>query len=677
VPSVAMPPPLSSVEPVTELFYGTSVTDPYRWLEQQDSAQTRAWLAAQTLYARTYLDGLAGRARIRKRIHELLAVETVDSLRKVGDRYFFRKRLPNQEQPCIYMRETVRGEDQLLVDPARRGTSRFTAIKPVQVSPSGQLLLYEVKEGGERTGIFEILDVETRRTLPDVLPRGYLRGFTFARDGGSFYYVHEPAGVKRPFYRAAYLHVLGTSFREDRVIFEVGESKELHLGMVAGSQQLGFLAYRFLDKTYTDFYLWTIGSTGAPQAILRDAEYSFGPRLLDGTILALTDRDAPNFRIVKVCASDKETEFVDVIPEGTSRIVSWAVTPTRLFVSYVDGTRTHIQSFDLSGAPDASLPGRGDQTIRLTGSAVEDDTIFLETESFTEPVHIRSYSVGTHTQTLWTKGDFPFAAANYSHTQAWFTAKDGTHIPMFLVGQRGALERGNQPTIMTSYGGFGVSSTPRFSVFVAFLMEQGCLFAVPNIRGGSEFGRKWHEAARRRNRQVAIEDFLCAAEWLIATGRTLPEKLAVFGGSNSGLLVAAAMTQRPELFRAVVCIAPMLDMLRYHLFDNAHVWKNEFGTADDPEDYAALVEYSPYHRVRGGVCYPATLIVSGDADQNCNPLHARKMTARLQATNTSARPILLDYSRHRGHSPVLPLSHRVEALTDRMAFLCDQLGIPV
>jgi prolyl oligopeptidase len=230
---------------------------------------------------------------------------------------------------------------------------------------------------------------------------------------------------------------------------------------------------------------------------------------------------------------------------------------------------------------------------------------------------------------------------------------------------------------MTSYGGYGIPVTPQFSVFVAFLIEQGCTFALPNIRGGSEFGDGWHQAAKRHRRQVAFDDFVAAAEWLINNGRTAPHKLAIFGGSNSGLLVGAAMTQRPDLFRAVVCLVPMLDMLRYHLFDNAHVWKDEFGTAEDPADFTALLGYSPYHNVRDNTEYPAAMIISGDADQNCNPLHARKMAARLQAANVSNHPILLDYSHYRGHSPVLPLSERVEALTDRMAFLCDQLHLTV
>src|SRR5439155_1423844 len=247
--------------------------------------------------------------------------------------------------------------------------------------------------------------------------------------------------------------------------------------------------------------------------------------------------------------------------------------------------------------------------------------------------------------------NIPFDSANFSHSQIWFMSKDGTRVPMYLVGRRDVLRRNGNPTIMTSYGGYGVSMTPQFSVFVAFLIERGCLFALPSIRGGSEFGAEWHQAAKRRNRQTAYDDFLSAAESLIQTGRTTSAKLAIFGGSNSGLLVGVAMTQRPDLFRAVVCMVPMLDMLRYHLFDNAHFWKDEFGTAEDPQDFQVLLGYSPYHHVREGVAYPATMIVSGDADRNCNPLHARKMTARLQAANASANPIFLDYSPFRGHSP--------------------------
>jgi prolyl oligopeptidase len=679
MPKVIEPAPCSPVGAVTEVFHGITVIDPYRWLEDQGSAQTRAWLEAQAEYARAYLDAIPGRERIHERIRELLDVEIYDSVQKVGQTYFFRKRLRGQEQPCIYLRETPDGEDQLLIDPAERGTGQHTAVKPLRVSEDGRLLLYEVKEGGERTGTFELWDIESQKALPDVLRGGYLRSFAFAPDSRSFYYVHETT-TPNPRRRAVNHHVLGTHFDEDKQIFfagTAGSCDKLRLSIVPGKERLGFLVYRFLDKTYTDFYLWPFGSEITPTPVLENAGYKFGPLLMkDGRILALTDRDAPNSRIVRLrLREDQETEFVDVIPAADLPIRNLAVTESRILVSYTRETKTQIAIFDLFGKPLGQLPVDEGTTVRLPGASFDEDELFYEQESFTKPIQICRYSSRTKEAKLWAERRIPFRSQEFSHAQVSFTSKDGTRIPMFLVGRRDVIESGQQPSIMTSYGGYGVPMTPQFSVFVAFLMERGCLFALPNIRGGSEFGVEWHDAAKRRNRQVAFDDFLCAAEYLIETGRTTPQKLAIFGGSNSGLLVGAAMTQRPDLFRAVVCMVPMLDMLRYHLFDNAYVWKEEFGTSDNPEDFAPLFSYSPYHRVREGMSYPATMIVSGDSDQNCNPLHARKMIARLQAANASEHPIFLDYSRQRGHSPVLPLSERIDALTNRMAFLCDQLQL--
>jgi prolyl oligopeptidase len=670
--------PHSTLEPVTDVFHGVPVTDPYRWLEDQDSPRTRAWIEEQTRYARSYLDSIPGRQRIRERIREFLAVETYDSLQKAGGRYFFRKRLPDQEQPCIYMREGADGEDQLLIDPCERGTDNFTAVKPLRVSPDGRLLLYEVKEGGERTGKFEVLEIATRKRLPDLLPRGYLRGFAFAPDGKSFYYVHEALGAKRPFYRAAYKHVLGTPSVEDREIFFAGEDEKIRLSLVCDKKRLGFFVYRFLDKTLTDIYLQPFDGRFLPERIFSRVDYMLGLRLMDNKILAITDRDAPNRRIVEIRLQENgEHEWIDIVRESDTPITNWLVVGDCIFVSYMKDMRHRVFIFDLSGKKTGEMPIQTDETLRIIGGSPDDDELLLETESFTEPIGIFRHSARNNERTLWAKRSIPFDSADFCHSQIWYMSKDGTRIPMFLVGRREVLKRSSNPTIMTSYGGYGVSMTPQFSFFVAFLMERGCLFALPNIRGGSEFGVEWHNAAKRRNRQTAYDDFLCAAEWLLKTGRTASGKLAIFGGSNSGLLVGAALTQRPDLFGAVVCMVPMLDMLRYHLFDNAHVWKDEFGTVDDPDDFAALAKYSPYHRVRDGVAYPATMIVSGDADRNCNSLHARKMTARLQAASVSEHPIFLDYSKFRGHSPVLPLGERIEALTDRMAFLCDQLQLPV
>jgi prolyl oligopeptidase len=669
---------LSAVDPVVDVLHGVPITDPYRWLEDQDSPRTRVWIEEQTRYARAYLDGVPGRAQIRARIRELLDVETYDSFLKCGGRYFFRKRLPEQEQPSIYFREGFDGEDQLLIDPAVRGSGSYTAVKPIRVSSDGSLLLYEVKQGGERTGVFEILDITNRSALPDSLPHGCLRGFAFASDAKSYYYVHESAQPKSPFRRAAFHHVLGTASASDKEIFCAGEGEKLRLVIVSGKRQLGFLVYRFLDKTYTDFYLWPMGSSEPAIPVLRDADYSFVPRFLPGRILAIVDRNALNRRIVEVQPRrDQNPLYFDLIPETAAQVHHSAVTTNHILVLYVRETRAQITVFDLFGKYVRNIPFDDGDTVRILASSPDDDEVLLERESFTRPIEIVRCSAASGDISEWAQRPVPFDSADYVRTQASFPSTDGTTIPMFLLGRSDVLARGNNPAVMTSYGGYGVSMTPQFSVFVAFLMERGCLFALPNIRGGSEFGVEWHKAAKRRNRQTAYNDFLSAAEWLIKTGRTSPRNLAIFGGSNSGLLVGAALTQRPDLFCAVLCMVPMLDMLRYHLFDNAHVWKDEFGTVDDPDDFAALAQYSPYHQIRQGVPYPATMMVSGDADQICNPLHARKMTARLQAANISDHLIFLDYNKFRGHSPVLPLNERIEALTDRMAFLCDQLGILV
>ncbi|MGB2664441.1 MAG: prolyl oligopeptidase family serine peptidase [Candidatus Acidiferrum sp.] len=678
MPKLMEPPPHSYIEVVTDLLHSVPVEDPYRWLEDQHSPRTRAWIAEQTRYARSYLDAIPGRDLIRRRIREFLAVETYDSVQKAGNRYFFRKRLPNQEQPCICMRDGADGEDHLLIDPIARATGAYSAVMPIRVSPDGRLLLYEVKEGGERTGTFELLEIETRKRLPDFLPRGYLRGFAFAPDGKSFYYVHEEVGATRPFYRAAYQHVLDTPTGQDQEIFFAGEDQKIRLGLLSDSKRLVFLVHRFLEKTLMDIHLRSFDGTGLAEPIFLGIDYGLGLQLLDDRILAITNRDAPNRRIVEIHLRENGPhDWTDIVPETDTPISNWLVVGDRIFVSYMREMTDQIRIFDFSGKALGELPIRRNHTLRVLGGSPDSDELLLEMESFTEPIGIFRYSAKTNECALWAKRSIPFDSKDFSFSRVWFMSKDDTRIPMYLAGRRDVLSKPGNPTIMTSYGGYGVPMTPQFSIFASFLMERGCLFALPNIRGGSEFGVKWHDAAKRRNRQTAYDDFLSAANWLIESGRTAPRKLAIFGGSNSGLLVGAAVTQRPDFFCAAVCMVPMLDMLRYHLFDNAHVWKDELGTADDPDDFAALAKYSPYHRVRQGLAYPAIMIVSGDADQNCNPLHARKMTARLQAANVSEHPIFLDYSNVRGHSPVLPLSERIEALTDRMAFLCDQLQLSV
>jgi prolyl oligopeptidase len=668
--------PFSPVEPVTDLLHGVPITDPYRWLEDQNSSRTRDWIEAQTMYARSYLDALPGRDGIRDRIRELLAVEVTEPPKLFGHHAFYRKRLAHEEQACIYVQNLQTALEELLIDSREFGGGEYASVHPLRLSPNGALLLYEIKQGGERSGEFALFDIAKRVTLPDTLPRGHLRGFAFAPDCQSFYYVHDALQSARPFYRAAFHHQLGRSFSEDQEVFCAGEDQRLRLYIISSGELLGFFVCRYLQNTESSLWLRSFASHESPRVILKDFPHYFVPLIHENRILALTDLDAANYRIVEMEPyTGVRPSFVDLVPQTESRIDRWFVTKSHLVVSYVRGTQTQIVVFSPSGQKLSELPVHKDQTVRIVGASFDRDEITVERESFTEPIQIFRCSLRPPSYISWASRNIPFDPLPYDHREVQYPSKDGTKIPMFLVGRRDILSRKDNPTILTGYGGYGIPMTPQFSVFVAFLLERGCIFALPNIRGGSEFGAAWHNAARGRNRQTACDDLLSGAQWLIAEGPTAAGRLAIFGGSNSGLLAAAAITERPEMFCAAVLLAPLTDMLRYHLVDNAHVWKDEFGTSDDPDDFASLLRFSPYHRVRDAVVYPATLVVSGDADGNCNPFHARKLTARLQSASPAGQPVVLDYNTHRGHSPVLPLSDRIAGLTDRMAFLCQHLGV--
>jgi prolyl oligopeptidase len=676
LPDLLTQPPITRVDPITEAIHGVSVVDPYRWLEDGDSRDTREWIEQQSAFARGYLDGISGRNQIERRIREFLEIETCDSVLVAGGHYVFRKRLPREEQPCIYARKGPDGPDRLLINPADRGAGKYIAVNPLAISPDGNILAYEVKEGGERTSSLEFVDLETGNRLPESLPRGYLRAFAFGPDSRTFYYSVEPVDHSEPFSHVVYQHEIGHYLNEDQIVFNAGNANTLRIGLMSGPTYQLIFVQRILDRIVIDCYLRTYTSNAPARHILQNIDYVFAPQFIGDRILALTNLDAPNLRVVELRLHPNGShDLVELVPSRPALIQQWLGLREYMVVSYLEGTSFKVCVFDPFGKPLGEIPIPEDSTIRLLPCFGDADEFMFTCESFFESQSIHRYSVTGGQQSTWSKPGISLDRSIYGQRQIWYCSKDGTRIPMFLVGRHDLLEAKHNPVILTSYGGFQTSMTPQLSVFVAFLMEKGCLFALPNIRGGGEFGAEWHVAAQRHNRQTAFDDFLSASQWLTDKGVAAPDKIAIFGGSNSGLLVGAAMTQAPSLFRAVVCIAPLLDMVRYHLFNGAAKWKEEFGTAESPDDFAALWRYSPYHRILDNISYPAVMMISGDADQKCHPLHARKMIARLQAANTSAHPIILDYSKHRGHVPVLPLSIRVGALTDRMAFLCDQLGL--
>lgn len=675
---VLQSPPCTPIEPNTEVFHGVAVTDPYRWLEDQDSDRTRHWIEEQSNYARAVLDAIPIRGEVRRRVAELLAVEMIGPPYQIGDRYFFVKRVEQQNQPVICMRQGRHGEDHILVDPNVYWADGRMSVHIVSVSSDGKLLAYGVRHGAEDYQIVKILDVTTRKTLPDDLPRGSLGSFIFAADSRSYYYVHEVTGTPNSHRCAAYKHVLGTDPKEDRELFCVGEYPYMKLGMRFSDDRryVGYIVLRSDTTNRIDLYVQDLFENSLPRLIAEGMEEPFYPWFAKNQLLVVTKFEATNRKIIAIdLASPQRTNWRDVIPESTAPITQFAVRNGFIFVSYVEDISTRTDIFDLTGRKHGSIPYPGKGSASLITNTINNDELFYTFSSFIHPDTVFSYRTNTGEQAIWSERKVASDPSFVEINQVQYQSKDGTFVPMSLIGRRGLSKNKSTPTILTGYGGFGKCLTPQFSAFATFLVEKGCLFAVANVRGGSELGARWHQEGKRQKRQNAFDDFIAAAEWLIDTGFTVPEKLAAVGGSNGGLLVGAAVTQRPELFRAVVCMGPLLDMLSYHRFPITKSWIDEYGSPDDPEDFRCLYGYSPYHNVREGIEWPAVLLVSGDADTRCDPMHARKMTAKLQATTNSNKPILLEYRALRGHMPVLPLSDRIEGLTDRLAFICDQLGV--
>jgi prolyl oligopeptidase len=673
-------PPFTPVEPVVETLHGVEVVDPYRWLEEQTSPRTRKWLEEQKEYTRAYLDVLPGRDRIRARVEELLAAENISDPWKVGNRLFYLKRIARGQQPRIMMRETESGEEVALVDPEERDEGASTTVRILGISEHGNVLAYSVSHGGDSFYAVEFVDVSRKQVLADRLPYGGGHGIVLLPDGTGYYYSHNAAKSARPHYRAVCFHKVGSEPAEDQEIFFAGEDHQLRLEL-SGSSDGRFLGYCVVwahDPHKYAFYIQDLSLGASPRKLLEQTGSWFMPCFARSRVFALTDWEAPNLRVVGLDLNNLEHHrWTEVVPNNQHRVLDFCIASDRLFVVRVENHSSRIEAFDFTGKPDTrvSCPRHG--TVNLAKPKVESDTLFYAFSSFDRPWTIFSWQSSSTEVKAWALPVVPFEPSIVHIQHCHYRSRDGTEIPVSIVRKKDLQTSSPLPTFLTGYGGFAGTRTPQFHAYAAFLIENGFQYVVPNLRGGAEFGAEWHEAARRHKRQTAIDDFVCAAEWLVTEGFTIPTKLAIGGMSNGGLLVAAAMIQRPDLFRIVVSVGPLLDMLRYHLFDFSCYFVNEFGSSEDPADFRHLLAYSPYHRVRNDVSYPSVLIVSGDLDRTSNPMHARKMTARLQQATNSGQPILLDYNETWGHLPAQPLTRRIAALTDRLAFICHELGVAI
>lgn len=668
-------PPATRVEPVTDVLHGVKITDPYRWLEDQNSPETRAWLAAQDKFARAYLDAVAGREQVRAKFEALQKIDAVSPPFVRNHRYFFSRRRANEDRASLCMRQGYGEADEVLVDPNAISSDSTTSVQYRAVARDGSLVAFGVRRGGEDETEIRLLEVSTRKLLPDSLPRGRYLSFSIKPDKSGFYYSRFTVGQGS----RLYYHAMGTQPSADKELFGRGYGPTQGVG-ASLSEDGHWLVIEVTDGVptkKTELYVEDAARQGPIQTILKeDAE--FDANLAGDALLLNTNWNAPNRRVLRVDLNNPARDrWKVVVPESSQAIVGASAVGGRLFVSYLDNVVTRIKQFDADGKylGDVKLPGIG--SAFGPSGRWEDDEAFFTFTSFVEPATSYRYTVPTGKQEVWFRPKIPIQAEDFEVKQVWYNSKDGTRVPMFVAHRKGLTLDGNRPTLLTGYGGFNISETPSFSPFAAVWTEMGGVFALPNLRGGGEFGEAWHKAGMFEKKQNVFDDFIAAAEFLTRNQYTKPAKLAILGGSNGGLLMGAMMTQRPDLFGAIVCGAPLLDMLRYHKMLVGAWWAAEYGSADDPKQFEYLLKYSPYHNVHKGTQYPAIMFVSGDSDTRVDPSHARKMTALMQAASASDNPIMLRYDTKGGHSGIGSVSKAIDQNVDEMSFLASRVGVKI
>ena len=672
-PSSVPAPPPTRQDNVVDKIHGVEIVDPYRWLEDQDGDETRKWVAAQNAYTHALLDGLPMRAGASKRLMEMLHHDTVSAPSPRGDYYFFTKKGADQDLSSIYRRKGPAGEDELLIDPLPMSADHTTSVSIQDVTEDASLMLYSVRRGGEDETELRILDLATHRDLPDVLPRALYLGTSWKNDKSGFYYSLG----RRDVGKRVYYHALGSDPAKDSLIFGEGYGADTWLEPYASEDGRYLLIDVQAGWAKDELYIQNLKENGAFRSLTAGKDAHFNPQFAGDVLIVQTDWQAPRKRILKIDLRDPRPEkWQEIVPTAQDAIESFSVIGGKLFVNYLHNVTSRIAIFSLEGKPlgEVALPSAG--SAGIFGRSHRDEGI-LFFSSYTTPPSVFRYSASSGKRELWFRNPIPFDSDRYEMEQVWFSSKDGTRVPMFLVHRKGYKADGQTPTILYGYGGFNVSLTPNFNSTAAWWVEQGGVYAVANLRGGAEFGEAWHKAGMLDKKQNVFDDFIAAAEWLIKNKYTNADKLAIWGGSNGGLLMGAVMTQRPELFRAVICDHPDLDMVRYYKWtrNNNPPALLEYGNAADPAQFKFLYAYSPYQHVQAKTKYPAVLFTSGDADTRVPPEQARKMAARMQAATSSGHPIFLLYDTKAGHSGGRPFSQVVNELSLKLSFLAWQLGM--
>lgn len=677
--------PTSPRQNVVDQIQGIPIPDPYRWLEDDHSPQTEAWVTAQNELTFKYLAGISARTRILGRMTELWNYEKYSIPFERGGRYFFTRNKGLQNQALLYWLDRLDGDPRLLLDPNTFSVDGTIALSSVAISQDGRRVAYGLSGAGSDWVEIHIRQVDTGEDLPDLVKWVKFSGPSWTANGNGFFYSRYDTPVEgsdfksQNYFHKLYYHKLGQPQSADRLVYQRPDQKEwLFIGEVSDDGHYLIITVSQGTQVENAIFYQDLAIPESPVIELLsafDAEYLFLGN--DGTRFYFrTDLDAPLGRVITINLSTPERPaFQELIPQSQDALDFANLTGDQFFVGYLHAAYSLVKVFTLAGAliRQVELPGIG-STGGFSGSRQVQDTFYLYT-SFTNPGTIYHYNLETGQSAVFRQPALDLNPHNYVTEQVFYPSKDGTVIPMFLVHKKGMPLDGKNPTILYGYGGFNISVTPVFSVPWLVWMEMGGLVAVANLRGGGEYGKSWHEAGMKLRKQNVFDDFIAAAEWLIESRYTRTSRLAIMGGSNGGLLVGACMTQRPDLFGACLPAVGVLDMLRFQKFTIGWAWVSDYGSVDDPAEFRALLAYSPYHNLKPGTAYPATLITTGDHDDRVFPAHSFKFAAELQAAQTGPAPALIRVETRAGHGAGKPTAKQIEESTDKLAFLVKVLEL--
>ena len=679
-PAPTRPWPATRRDDVVDTLHGVAVPDPYRWLEDEKAADVQAWMTAQDSYARAELAKYPGRDKFEARLKEVFYFDAVGAPTHRKGRYFYTRKHADKEKQVVYWKQGDKGAERVLFDPNTWSTDGSKGLGGWWPSYDGTLVAYNVKENNADETVLHILDVSTGKDLPDVLPGSKYSGVTWAPDGKSLYYVQVPPPgtvpvADRPGFAELKLHTLGADAGKDVVVYPATKNPQTFLGGGISRDGKWLTAVVQHGWNSTDVYFKRAGQPSAPwQTLVSGVDAVFEVTVWRDAFYVHTNDGAPRYRVFKVDPKKPaRAAWKEIVPQGEATLESVGIVGERLILTYLRNAASEVAIHDLAGKKvrQVALPPLG--TSGGIGGNPDEDTGYFSYSSFTEPSVIYKTSIKSGKVEEWARIKLPIDTTQLETEQVFYPSKDGTRVSMFLIRKKGTVANGKNPTILYGYGGFNVSLTPGFASSRAVWLEQGGMYAIPNLRGGGEYGEDWHRAGMLLNKQNVFDDFIAAARYLVDSKWTAPAHLAIYGGSNGGLLVGAAMTQAPELFGAVVCAVPLLDMVRDHLFGSGKSWIPEYGSAEDPTQFKVLHGYSPYHRVAAGTKYPALLMLSADHDDRVDPLHARKLVAQIQQVSDGTTPVLLRIEKNAGHGGADLVKQQVEQTADMYAMLWSLL----